>query len=246
MNEDVSTLLKKDLPKITVPTWRPKVLLSCAVSLDGKLASKTGDSNFSSFQDKREVHKLRTQVDAVLVGINTALKDDPHLTVSQKYYKSDKHPFRIVLDSTARIPPDSQFIKKRKEIRSLIITTRQAPEKRVKTLKKAGAEIKVLGDEYISISNLLEVLASAYHVETLMVEGGGQIIGSFLKHSCIDLARISYTPVLLGGNDEAVSMVSGMGVAKVDEAPTFDVTHIEQIDWNVVLHLIRRQREETA
>lgn len=246
MDEDGSVLWEKQKPTLNVPNWRPKVILSCAISLDGKLASKTGDSNFSSFRDKREVHKLRTKVDAVLVGINTVIKDDPHLTVSQKYYKSDKHPFRIVLDSKARTPPDTKFIKKRQKIRSLIATTKQAPQKRIETLQKAGAEIRVLGKKYVSIPQLLEVLTSEYHVEKLMVEGGGKIIGSFLEHEYIDRVRISYTPVLLGGNEEAVNMVEGIGFSKVNEAPTFDVYRVEQIDWNTVLHLVRKQRGESA
>lgn len=220
---------------------RPECLLSCAISLDGKLASITGDSSFSSFRDKKEVHKLRTKIDAILVGINTSLEDDPHLTVSHKYYKSNQHPLRIVLDSKARLPTNAKFIKKRPRVRSLVATTEKAPKNRRKRLEKAGADVRILGKKKVSLPRLMKVLASEYEIEKLMVEGGGNVIGNFFKHDLIDTARISITPVVLGGGTKAVDMVSNMGFPTVKEAPRFELTKIELIDYNIILHLVRKE-----
>lgn len=229
-------------PELNIPKHRPKVILSCAVSLDGKLASKTGDSSFSSFGDKVEVHKLRTNVHAVLVGIRTLLRDDPHLTVSQKYYKSDEHPARVVLDSKARTPPNSKFVQKRPKALSLVATTERAPKRRVNALREAGAEVRILGEETVSIPRLLEVLVSDYEIEKLMVEGGGEVIGSFFRHQVVDSVRLSFTPVFLG-NTGAVNMVRGFSFATVDDAPKFQLTRIELIGWNIILHLVRPPRK---
>lgn len=237
-NTGVEVLWEAENVQPHVPKGRPEILLSCAISLDGKLASKSGDSNFSSFKDKREVHKLRTKVDAILIGINTLLVDDPHLTVSHKYYQSDKHPLRIVLDSTARVPPNSKFIQKRPEITSLIITTEKAPKKKINTLRENGAEVRILGRRKVPLRPLMELLDSEYNVQSLMVEGGGRVIGEFFKHNLIDKARISLTPVILGGGKKAVDLIRGVGFPKVKEAPNFQITRIEKIGWNIVLHLV--------
>lgn len=233
-------LWTQEIKKSGKPKDRPKVFLSCAISLDGKLASETGNSNFSSFKDKKEVHKLRTKADAILVGINTLLTDDPHLTVSHKYYQSDEHPIRIVLDSTARTPLNSKFITKRSKVTSLIATTRKAPKERINALRKAGAEVKILGGEKVSLQQLMRVLNLDYDIQTLMVEGGGKVIGDFFRHNLIDEARISLTPVVLGGERKAVDMLRGVGFSKVKEAPHFRLYRVEKIDWNLVLHLSNR------
>lgn len=237
-NTDVEVLWERENIKTHVPNDRPEILLSCAISLDGKLASKSGDSNFSSFKDKREVHKLRTKVDAILIGINTLLVDDPHLTVSHKYYQSDEHPLRIVLDSTARTPPDAKFIQKRPEITSLIITTEKASKEKVNSLKVAGAEVRILGRKKVSLRLLMGILDAEYNIQSLMVEGGGKVIGEFFKHNLIDKARIALTPVVLGGGKKAVDLLRGVGFSKVKEAPNFQITRIEKIGWNIILHLV--------
>lgn len=241
LKEEPKVIWQRKPPVLNIPSTRPMVILSCAISLDGKLASSRGDSSFSSFRDKREVHKLRSKVDAILVGINTLLTDDPHLTVSHKYYESNDHPIRIVLDSHARTPPDAQFITKRSEVLSLVVTTQQTSKKQINKLRAAGAEIRILGKDRVDIPQLMKVLASEYGVKKLMVEGGGKVIGSFFNHDLIDLARISFTPVVLGNDGGTVDLLRGVSFPTIASAPMFQLIRVELIDWNIVLHLLRKR-----
>ena len=107
---------------------RPKVILSAAITIDGKIASKTGDSKLSSKKDKARIHKLRSKVDAILVGSNTIKKDDPLLTVR---YTKGKNPLRIILDSKANIDQKSQIIKTCKIVPTIIAISKQASKNNI-------------------------------------------------------------------------------------------------------------------
>ena len=225
------------IPKIDIPNWRPLVLVSCAVSIDGKLATISGDSRLSSFEDKVEVHKLRSEVDAILVGINTVLADDPHLTVSEKYYKSDRNPIRVVLDSKARIPLTSQVLTRKPEVPRVIATTTKADKGKINKLRKLGADVVTFEKNgKVDLIKLLKYLKEKYGVKTLMVEGGGKVISAFFKHGLVDKMRISINPYIFGGL-KAVSMVENFGFRTVDEAPKFELVRIEKAGWSLIIHL---------
>lgn len=230
------------LPK--VPDWRPLVIVSCAISIDGKLASICGDSRLSSYEDKVEVHKLRSKVDAILVGINTVLADDPHLTVSEKYYKSNKHPIRIVLDSKCRIPLNAQVIRKRPEVQTIIATTKKAPKEKIAKLRKIGVDVHITNSEKkVDITELLKYIRKKYGVRKLMVEGGGKVIGEFIKNNLVDTMRISITPILFGGQ-KATPIIMGPEYCTIEQAPKFEITKIELCGNNIVIHLTRHQTHD--
>ncbi len=231
------TILWEKKIDLSQPKNRPLVILSCAISLDGKLASEEGDTKLSSYEDKAEVHKLRSQVDAIMVGVNTVLKDDPHLTVSDKYYKSEKHPIRVIVDSKARTPPNAKCITYRSHVPAIIAVTNLAPREKIEELEKAGAKVLIVNEgDKVDLRKLLKVLYEKFRVNKLMVEGGGKIIGSLLKEKLIDLVRISITPVILGGIRKAVNLAHDVFWDKIDKAPWIDIFKIELVDYNLVIH----------
>ena len=226
---------KINLPEI--PKWRPLVLISCAISLDGKLSSSTGDSRLSSFEDKVEVHKLRSEFDAILVGINTVLRDDPHLTVSEKYFKSTKHPIRVVLDSRARTPLKAQVLTKRPNVPKIIAVTSKANIEKVEALRNAGADVVMFEKNgEVDLIKLLKYLREKYGVKKLMVEGGGRVISSFFKYGLVDLLRISINPIIFGYN--GIQMVSAIDFPDVDSAPKLELYKVEKAGWSLILHYV--------
>ncbi len=230
-----SILFQQQLPDIKHEPWRPLVIVSCAISLDGKLASSMGDTRLSSYEDKVEVHKLRSMVDAILVGINTIIADDPHLTVSSKYYQSDRHPIRVVLDSKCRIPINAQVLVRKRDVPTIIATTKLAPEEKIKEIRNMGAEVIVIGDEKVDIRRLLEYLKQQHNVNSLMVEGGGYVLGEFFKEGLVDIIRVAISPVIFG-EDGAISMVRGAVFGRVEESPRLKLYRVELCGHNVVLH----------
>jgi len=233
------TLFLREKNSFSSVDWRPLIIVSCAISVDGKLASVCGDSRLSSYEDKVEVHKLRSEVDAILVGINTILADDPHLTVSEKYYKSDRHPIRVVLDSKCRIPINAQVIRRRPEIQTIVATTKKAPKEKIFELRRIGVDVYVTdSEEKVDVLDLLKYLRTKYDVKKLMVEGGGHVIGEFLKRGLVDMMRVSITPVFFGG-EKATPIIADIEYCKVEQAPKFEITKIELCGNNIVIHLIR-------
>ena len=214
--------------------WRPFVIVSCAISLDGKLASACGETRLSSFDDKVEVHKLRSLVDAILVGINTILHDNPHLTVSEKYYKSDRHPMRVVLDSTCKIPLDAEVITRHPELKTIIATSKRASHEKINKLRELGVDVVVFGENEVDLKQLLMYLRKKYDVKVLMVEGGGLVIGSFFKMALVDYLRVSVSPVLFG--DNAISMVRGTVFCSVEDSPKLKLEAVELCGSNIVLN----------
>jgi len=222
-------------PEINTEDSRPLVIVSCAISLDGKLASEKGDTRLSSFEDKVEVHRLRSRIDAILVGINTILADDPHLTVSEKYYKSNRHPIRVVLDSYCRIPLNAQVLTRRREVPTIIATTRKAPEDKIRKLREMGADVIVTDGEKVNIREVLTYIRRKYGVRKLMVEGGGKVIGEFFKNNLVDLVRVSITPVIFGG-EKSIPLIRGVSFDTIEESPRLKLYRIELCGHNIVLH----------
>lgn len=214
---------------------RPYVIASFAISLDGKLASGCGDTRLSSYDDKVEVHKLRSIVDGILVGINTILIDNPHLTVSEKYFKSDKHPIRIVLDSKCRIPADAEVITRRPDVPTIIATTEKAPKEKIEELSRiSNVKVLVLGKEKVDIGELLRILRERHGIRILMVEGGGKVLGAFFSNHLVDYIRVSITPVLFGSG--GVDMLRDAIFCRIEDSPKLELIRIELCGHNIVLH----------
>ena len=210
---------------------RPKVILSAAMSLDGKIASKTGDSKLSSKKDKVRIHKLRSKVDAILVGSNTIKKDDPLLTVR---YTKGKNPLRIILDSKANIDQKSQIIRTCKTVPTIIAVSKQASKKNIARLKKYPIEIIESGNKLVNIKNLLRIL-SKKKIKTLLVEGGGTVNWEFVKQGLVDEIIITITPYLIGGKN-AITLVDGDGFSLIQKSRKLKLKKSYRLGNEIILH----------
>ena len=210
---------------------RPKVILSAAMTLDGKIATKTGDSKLSSKQDKVRIHKLRSKVDAILVGSNTVKRDDPSLTVR---HTKGKNPLRIILDSKANIDQKSQIIKTCKKIPTIIAVSKKASKKNIDKLKKFPLEIIITGNKLVNITNLLRIL-SKKKIKTLLVEGGGTVNWEFVKQGLVDEIIITITPHLIGGKN-AITLVDGEGFSLIQKARKLKLKKTCRLGNEIVLH----------
>jgi 2,5-diamino-6-(ribosylamino)-4(3H)-pyrimidinone 5'-phosphate reductase len=210
---------------------RPWVILSAAISLDGKIASKNGDSKLSSKQDKVRIHKLRSKVDAILVGSNTIKRDNPELTVR---YVKGKNPIRIILDSQGKINLNSKIVKTSKKIPTIIAVSKKATKKNILKLKKHAIEVIVTGENRINIKNLLKKL-TMIKIKTILVEGGGSVNWEFIKEGLVDEIIITVSPYLIGGIN-AISFVEGEGFSKIHQSPKLKLKKITQLGNEVILH----------
>ncbi len=197
-------------------TGLPFVVLKAAISLDGRIATRTGDSKWISNERSRLlVHRLRNMVDGVLVGIGTVIQDDPLLTVRLPKGKI-KDPLRIVIDPRLRISPKVRILNDNGK--TLIVTGNQAPAGKKKRLESQGTEIFSLPEREgrISIQDLLTDLGQR-GLTSLLVEGGAEVYASFLNEGQVDKLVVFISPLLIGGQ-KARGMIGGRGVARITEA----------------------------
>lgn len=198
----------------------PYVTAKIAQSLDGKIATETGESRWiTGIDSRRFVHKLRGQVDAVLVGANTIIRDDPLLT-NRLYRPAKKQPVKIVLDSRLRISPQSRIFSKESPQKVIIATTAFAPPARRRIFEKRGAKVLVVKtkNKRVSLEELMKKLAKA-DISHILVEGGSQVLGSFFKEGLIDKVLFFISPKIIGGA-KAPTSIMGDGVKQLRYAHT--------------------------
>lgn len=188
------------------------VILNAAMSIDGKISTRRNDSSFSSRKDWIRVHKLRSSVNGIVIGISTVLEDNPMLSV-RYYSKGTKDPVRIIVDSNARIPLNSRIIRSSKNIQTIVATTPNASTRKIKELKKAGVQILVSGKRKVNIKNLFQQLENL-GLKRILVEGGGEINWSVLKIGLANELIVTISPVVVGGRD-AKTLVEGEGIANI-------------------------------
>jgi 2,5-diamino-6-(ribosylamino)-4(3H)-pyrimidinone 5'-phosphate reductase len=210
---------------------RPRIILSAAITLDGKIATRTGDSKLSSKKDKIRLHKLRSKVDAILVGRNTVQCDDPRLTVR---YVKGKNPIRIILDSQGSISSSSKIIKTCKKIPTIIVVSKKISKKNLSRLQKLPLEIAILGEKKIHIKKLLQYL-SKQKINSVLVEGGGTVNWEFINNDLVDEAIITLTPYLVGG-ENATTLVQGKGFSKIASSKKLRLKRISRQGNELVLH----------
>ena len=210
---------------------RPYVILSAAISIDGKIATKTGDSKLSSKQDSIRLHKLRSKVDAILVGKNTVAVDDPLLTVR---HTKGKNPIRIVLDSKGTLSDKSKILQTSDKITTIIVVSKKISKSNYNKLNKFPVELIVTGDSSVNIKSLLRKL-STKKIKTILVEGGGTINWEFIKHNIFDELIVTLSPFLVGGNN-AISFVEGDGFDKISKSPNLRLKSVKRLKNHLVLH----------
>jgi diaminohydroxyphosphoribosylaminopyrimidine deaminase/5-amino-6-(5-phosphoribosylamino)uracil reductase len=198
-------------------TGRPWVLFKAAMTLDGKVATGTGDSKWISGESSRALaHRWRASVDAVAVGIGTALADDPQLTarIDDVY----RQPRRIVFDSLARLPLDSRLVTMAPDPPLTVVVSRAAPRQAIDALEMAGAEVIVATgeNEQARVRSALDQLG-AQQITSILLEGGPHLAGAFLDAGEIDEARLFLAPLLIGGRS-ARDPLEGEGVERIAEA----------------------------
>ena len=212
-------------------SFRPRVIFSAAITLDGKLASRNGDSKLSSKIDKIRVHKLRSKVDAILIGKNTVKIDDPLLSV---HNIKKKNPTRIILDSNATISTSSRILKTCSKIPTVIVVTKKAQKKNLQKLEKFPVQIVVCGNNTVSIKKLLAVLKKK-GIKNILVEGGGATNWAFVKENLVDEAIITITPYLVGGMT-APTLVDGDGFSTITKSIRLKLKNVKKMKNEVVLH----------
>ena len=206
---------------------RPYVIVNCAMSVDGKIASPSGKQmRISCDDDIKRMYKLRNESDAVLVGINTVLSDDPKLTIKEKYVKNLKQPIRIVLDTHCKTPTEALVVND--AAKTFIVTSK-------KCLKKYGKNIEIVVCEKdengnINLTKLMDILYDK-GIKKLMVEGGGTVIYNFLKNRIVDDFFIYVGPMIIGGKN--TPLISGeLSDKKID----LKLIKVKNIGPGILLH----------
>jgi len=191
---------------------RPFIALKFAASLDGKIATHTGDSKWITNEKARLfARNLRSEYQAILIGINTVMKDNPHLGTR---IKGKKDPLRIILDSPLQIPLESQALR---DTNVLIATTEKADREKKQKLMKKGIEIISFPDkDRIPIPDLLQELYKR-NIISIFVEGGSQVLGSFVDEKLVDKVYAFHAPMIIGG-EKAVNAVAGKGTERIADA----------------------------
>jgi diaminohydroxyphosphoribosylaminopyrimidine deaminase / 5-amino-6-(5-phosphoribosylamino)uracil reductase len=213
LREDDCRRLIEPFAKL-VTTGRPFVILKSAMTLDGRTATATGDARWiSGERSRRLVHRLRDQVDAVMVGSGTLLADDPQLTVRTA---AGRDPLRVVVDSRLRIPLDARILHLDSAARTLVATTGATGE-RVAALQDLGAEVLVCREREgrVDLVDLLERLGRL-GVQSVLLEGGETLAGEALRAGLIDKFLFFYGPKLVGGTGRG--LFAGPGVPTMAEA----------------------------
>ena len=207
-------------------TGRPWVLFKSAMTLDGKVATMSGDSKWISGEPSRErAHWWRTECDAVAVGIGTALHDDPRLTARPGDFAAGMagaaapgQPRRIVFDSDARLPQDSQLLREAQDVPLTVVVSRAARRTATQALETAGAEVIVAAgeNEPARVRHALDQLG-VREVTSILLEGGPHLAGAFLDAGEIDEIRLFLAPLVLGGRSSRATL-EGEGAEAISDA----------------------------
>ena len=218
-----------------VTTGLPFVVAKFATSLDGKIATRTGASQWITGPEARaRVQRMRKELDGIMVGIGTALADDPQLTARDddgNALPSDVQPVRIVVDSSARISPSALMF--RQPGRTIIATSGGVDDSRIESLEEAGVTVRAFpgSDGRVNLTALLEYLGGEGMV-SMLVEGGGSLLGGLLDAGLIDKVYAFVAPALIGGAG-APSPIEGNGATVMADVTRLERTRVEQIgpDW---------------
>jgi diaminohydroxyphosphoribosylaminopyrimidine deaminase/5-amino-6-(5-phosphoribosylamino)uracil reductase len=230
---DAARLINQPFRKHAL-TGRPLVVLKSAMTLDGKVATRTGDSQWISGEESRaRAHRWRSELDAVAVGIHTAMADDPLLTA--RFEGVARQPARVVFDSEASLPLSSRLVATAGEVPVVLVCSRAAKRAAVEGLRERGVEVIVAAgaNEVARLASALDALGER-GVQSLLVEGGPHLAGAFFDASEVDEARVFVAPVIAGGRD-AKPALGGQGVERIDAAARSLGTTVERIGDDVLI-----------
>ena len=213
---------------------RPWIIAKWAMTLDGKIATRTGDSKWISCEASRRIaHELRGRVDAIVVGSGTARADDPLLTARPPGARAAA---RIVLDSRGSLSSESQLVQTAREVPVLVAAGPEAAESEQKRLRDTGCEVLVLDarDREERLEQLLDELGRR-RMTNVMVEGGGEVLGSLFDAGHVDEVHVFIAPKLLGGRD-APSPIAGRGFDSITAALSLEEFQWQQVGDDLYIH----------
>ena len=204
---------------------KPFMTMKAGSTLDGKIATHTADSKWiTSAEARHDVHVLRNQHMAILVGVNTVIEDDPELTTR---IPNGRNPIRVILDSTLRIPLDSKIVTDG-QAETWIFTAKTYNEEAKKKLEERGISIfHTSGIRHVDPNDVVRILGEKL-VSSVLIEGGGSIHAAFLENQLVDKVEIYIAPKLVGGT-QAPTFLEGTGVELMRDAVELDDLHITQI-----------------
>ncbi len=219
-----------------ITTGLPLVIAKFAMSLDGKIATKTGDSRWISGQESRRyVHCLRHTIDAIMVGVNTVLVDNPQLTAraGREGGKTEKQPLRVIVDSKGRAPLTAQVFQA--PGKALLAVAEPIDPTKEKALEQEGVEILRLPqrDGLVDLAELVRILGGK-SIISVLAEGGGTLLASLLEQGLVDKVIAFIAPIIIGGKD-ARTAVAGRGVDKVAEALRLSNIHSERLGEDLLI-----------
>jgi diaminohydroxyphosphoribosylaminopyrimidine deaminase/5-amino-6-(5-phosphoribosylamino)uracil reductase len=201
---------------------RPQIVLKLASSIDGRIATASGESKWITGEEARaRVHRLRAECDGVLVGSGTALSDDPELTVRSTSTKPKKPPVRVVLDTDLRLPSTSKLARTSDQGPVVIFSARGVDPRAVELIVATGANVVFVprAVDGVDLDAVFSELKTAWNVNTLLVEGGGAIAASLIKRGYIDRLEWFRAPILLG--EEGRAAIGSLLLKQLADAPAF-------------------------
>lgn len=243
--EVVSGIRKEECLKLNeiffqyVTTKKPFILLKSALSLDGKIATVTGESQWISCEEsRREVHELRGKYASIMVGIGTVLADNPSLTCRLEGKKS---PIRIIVDSSLRTPLDANILKNQDIAKTIIATTSRAKSEKKQKIEEMGVEVLILDGEDGQVDLVsLQKAISERKIDSILLEGGADLAFSAIKAGIVDKVRYYIAPIMLGGQQTKTAL-GGEGFQHLRDAFSLENITTRQIGQDICIEGYRKK-----
>jgi len=220
-----------------VTQGRPWILLKVAQSLDGRIALANGQSRWITGEKSRtEVHRLRSRLDAVMVGSQTVIEDDPELTVRRI---AGRNPLRVIVDSVLRISPDAKVLHQSDRLRTWVITTPAAPDENRRRIEGTGATVVTCNagdDGKVDLHQAMRMLAE-HGVTSLFVEGGGTLHASFIRAGLYDMFIVAVAAKLIGADGRPA--IWDLGLTDMEQVPQLVIHRYRRMGEDLWLELIR-------
>ncbi|EOD00968.1 bifunctional diaminohydroxyphosphoribosylaminopyrimidine deaminase/5-amino-6-(5-phosphoribosylamino)uracil reductase RibD [Caldisalinibacter kiritimatiensis] len=247
--EVITGVLEEEVKKLNeifikyITTKEPFCIMKTAMTIDGKIATKNGDSKWITNEKSREyVHELRHRVSAIMVGIGTVLKDNPLLTTRTNEEKG-KDALRVIVDTSCRIPLDARVLNLKSNAKTLIATTEKADKEKIKALKDKGAEILFIPVKKgkVDLKYLVSKLGEM-SIDSILLEGGSTLNSSALNEKIVDKVITFIAPKIVGGK-EAKTPVDGEGIGFVKDAIILKHIEVSKFDEDVMIESYIRRRD---